>query len=227
MAYRDNPREDGYNRKLYSVNGELEGFSLDECKKRMQEICSEIGMSGEVGITYRALDYKTMEVQAEELHMDGSLTKPDYSWTPSDNSYHCTISQLCNDILIVHTYILAAYADILNYGDHTCVLNRERIISMNVYEVYEIAYKQDYEKLLDFSEILDKYKACTELRLPDYSTEVTDITMRVIASSQGKNIYKMTPVWIFYGTSYCDMDGEISTSPYAVIINGLTGVEIV
>jgi len=226
MAYRDNAGTEEYNRELYSINGELEGFSLEECKKKMREICSEIGIPGEVGITYRALDYRMMEEQAEELHMDGSVTKPDYNWTSSDNSYHCTISQLCNDIPVIQTYILAAYADILNYGDHTCVLNQERIISMFVYEVYDIAYEQDYEILLSFSEILDKYKASTELMLPDYNTEITDITMRVVALSQGGGIYKMTPVWIFYGTGFIDVEGELVTFPYAVIINGITGEEI-
>ena len=226
MAYKENPREEGYNRELYSINGELEGFSLEECKKKMREICSEIGIPGEIGITYRALDYRMMEEQAEELHMDGSVTKPDYNWTPSDNSYHCTISQLCNDIPVIQTYMLTAYADILNYGDHTCVLNKERIISMYVNEVYEIIYEQGYEKLLDFSEILDKYRGCTELILSEYSTEVTDITLRVIALSQGKGIYKMTPIWIFYGTSYGDASGEIIAVPYAVMINALTGEEI-
>lgn len=223
MAYREELTED-YNRDKYPINKEINGFSMNDCDEMIQKFCDSAGISGEINIVHRALDYKVMEAEAVELHKDGTRTKPDYEWGPNDNSYYCTISQVCNEIPIIPVYYLDLYADILNVGGHTCLLNKDRIISFYIENIYNVEYSQDYEKLLDFSEILDKYKKCLSISLQDYYTKVTDIIMRVIAVNQGDGSYKMTPVWIFYGY-WSDETDEI-TGPHAVIINAITGEEL-
>lgn len=223
MAYREQPQLEDYNRELYSTDIDLEGFTLEECSQKLKQICDTLKLTGELSITYRALDYKTMEKEAYELDMDGTVTKPDYEWTASDNSYLCTISQSCNEIPVINSYALEAYGDILNYGNHICLLNKERIIFLYVDEVYDIQYDEEYEELLSFSEIIDKYKKSVQLKIMGGNTSISDITMRVISVNQGNGTYQMIPVWIFYGTHYYEDGIEI---PHAVIINGLTGEEI-
>lgn len=220
MAYRDGLAED-YNRDKYVVDQEVEGFPLKECDDRLRELCACIGINGEFQIVHRALDYRTMEEEAIELHIDGTETKPDYPWSPEDNSYYCAISQLCNDIPVIPSYYISAYRDILNVSAHNCILNQDRFISFYFDRTYDIQYKEDFEELLDFSEIVDKYKQYANLRLEGFNKKITDITMRVIPIDKGSESYEMVPVWIFYGICYEESIDDASN--FAVIMNAITG----
>ena len=223
MAYREELTED-YNRNLYPIDEQLENFPLEDCDNMISAFCKSIGFSGDIHIIHRTLDYKIMKDEAEELHQNGTKTKPDYRWSPDDNSYYCTISQLCNQIPVIPSFYLTSYADILNAGGHKCLLNSERIASFYVYDIYEIQYEEEYEKLLKFSDIIEQYKKYASIALQDYETVITDITMRVLAIKQGGGKYKMTPVWIFYGyweNTAGDVKGE-----HAVFINAVTGARL-
>lgn len=219
MAYREGLTAD-YNRDKYALETELEGFSLEECNEQISQICSLAGIEGEIETIHRALDYQTMAEEARELHMDGSVTKPDYSWSMSDNSYYCTISQLCNGVMVIPSYLLTGYGDILNVGSHTCIVNKERIVSFYLDEIYEIQYGEEYLSFLPFSEILQRYRECVTSSLQAYETEVTDITMRVMAIGSEEE-RELVPVWVFFGTwSVAD---EETTAPHAVFLDAVTG----
>lgn len=226
MAYRDNPGTDDYNRELYPVEEDLEGFSVEECEEKVKNICEKLGIKSEVQIIYRSLDYRIMEEQATELHMDGSSTKPDYKWKIADSSYHCTISQLCNEVPIIQNYIVESYGDILNYGDFTCIINKERIVNLFFSNIYEIKYEKKYVELLSFESILQKYKEIAGLTIQKSNTLVTDITLRVIAVNRQDGNYDLVPIWIFYGNDTLKDGEETYFSPYAIIINGITGEQI-
>lgn len=219
MAYREGMTSD-YNRDKYRLETELEGFSLEECNERIRQICSAAGIEGEIETIHRALDYQTMADEARELHMDGSVTKPDYLWSVSDNSYYCTISQLCNGVKVIPSYLLTGYGDILNVGSHNCTVNKERIVSFYLDEIYEIQYGEEYLSLLPFSEILQRYKECVTSSLQTYETEVTNITMRVMTIGNEEE-KEMVPVWIFLGT--WSVEDEETTAPHAVFLNAVTG----
>lgn len=223
MAYRDQGAGvlDSYNRDLYPVDQDLENFTINECDEILLNFFENIGLDGEVSIIHWALDYETMEREARELHPDGSETKPDYPWASDDNSYYCTVSQTCNGIPLIQSYWLAAYGDILNVSGHTFVVNRERLVSFNITEIYDIRYGEQYENLMEFSDILEKYRQYTSLSMQDYETVVTDITMRAIAVDQGDGIFQITPIWIFYG--YWHHTAEDVTGPHAIFINAITG----
>ncbi|GEM_PF-2097565 len=223
MAYREQPQLEDYNRNLYYTDIDLEGFTLLDCKEKLRNIVNTLNLTEELSITYRALDYKIMEKEAYEMDMDGTVTKPDYEWSASDNSYLCTISQICNKIPIINSYALESYGDILNYGNHICLLNKERIIYLYVDEIYKIQYEDNYEEILSFSDIIDKYKRSVQLKSIDRSTNISDITMRVITVDNGNGKYQLIPVWVFYGTLNYDDGTEI---PLAIFINALTGEEI-
>ena len=220
MAYREEFTED-YNRDLYPVNVELENFSLRECESKISDFCQSVGISGEMNLTYRALDYRTMEDEAEELHPDGTRTKPDYQWTVDDNSYYCTISQACNGLSIVPNYYLTSYADILNVGGHTCLLNKEKIVSFYINNIYDIQYEDRYEKLMEFSDVLEKYREYVGIAKQDYETVVTDISMIAVVVNQGDREYQIIPVWVFFG--YWEEMTENVRGDHAVFINAVTG----
>ena len=220
MAYRDGLTYD-YNRDKYAIDQEVEGFSLEECDDRIRNLCTSIGMDGEIQIVHRALDYRIMKEEAIELHMDGTQTRPDYAWSQADNGYRCSISQLCNDIPVIDSTIIRFRGDILNSTDHWCFLNRERYIDFLFNDIYDIQYEDTYGKLLDFPEIIEKYKEYTGLTIQDCSTEITNIIMRVMPADQGNGSYEMIPLWVFYGNSYYEEDDM--EMAYVVIINAITG----
>lgn len=222
MAYRDGLTE-YYNRDLYPVDQDLENFTLSECDKILFDFFGYVGLEGEVEIIHRALDYETMEREAIELHMDGSDTKPDYLWTSDDNSYYCTVSQTCNGLSLIPAYYLQAYGDIINVGGHTFGVNRGRLVSFNLNEIYDIRYGEQYENLMDFSDILEKYRQYSSLAMQVNETVVTDITMRVIAVDQRDGICQVLPIWIFYGYKKYVMEDVIIETPHAVVINAITG----
>lgn len=220
MAYHEELTED-YNRDLYPVDKDLGDFPIDECDKKIGDIFETIGVQGELVIGHRTLDYKILEKEAEELHDDGTRTKPDYKWSMRDNSYYCTISQACNGLAVIPDYCLKTYANILNESGHIFLLNKERIVSFYINSIYDIQYDNKYEKLMEFSEILEKYKQYVSIARQDYETVVTDITMRAIAVEQENEKYQIVPVWIFYG--YWEESTENVTGSHAVFINAVTG----
>lgn len=227
MAYRDNGAGvlDSYNRDLYPVDQDLDNFTIGECDEILLNFLENIGLEGEINIVHRALDYETMEREAIELHQDGAETRPDYPWTSDDNSYYCTVSQTCNGIPIIPFFYLRAYGDILNVGGHTFIVNRERLVAFTMFEIYDVRYEGEYEKLMEFPDILEKYRQYVSISKQNYETVVTDITMRAFVVSQGNGIYQVMPVWIFYGyTKYVTEDvTEDVTGPYAIFINAITG----
>lgn len=220
MAYREEMTE-YYNRDLYPVDQDLDHFTVSECDEKLLNFCEKIGIEGDIQVIHRSLDYKTMEAEAVELHQDGTETKPDYQWTSDDNSYYCTFSQTCNDIPIIPIDYLQYYSDILNESAHTCLLNKERLVSIHIDEIYDIRYHENYEKLMEFNDILEKYRQYVSISKQNYETVVTDITMRAFAASQGDENYQVTPVWIFYG--YWKSNAEDITGAHAVFINAVTG----
>lgn len=226
MAYRD-AVYDGYNRDLYPIDEELENFPIADCDDMILDFFESVGISSEIDIIHRTLDYRIMENEAAEQNMDGIWTKPDYQWTPGDNSYHCTISQSCNGIPVIPSYFIEMYGDILNQGGHTCILNSERIAMFYIGDIYDIRYGDGYEDLMEFTDIVEKYKQYVTIGRQDYKTLVTDVTMRVFAIKQGDGNYKMIPIWIFNGywstaEDVTDMT-EDAIGNHAVFINAITG----
>ncbi len=222
MAYRDSLA--GYNRDLYAVDTDLDSFSLAECDERLEMMFEKFGIQGDVNVTRRALDYQIMAQEAVELHMDGTETKPNYNWSVLDNSYHCTVSQACNEISIIPVRLLITPGDILNAGSHIFVLNKERVVGFDVDDIYDIEYQQEYENLLEFTDILNRFKQSPKLLAISRQKEITDITIRVIAVDNGRGEYTMTPVWIFYG--YWFDEASTFEAPFAVILNAVTGDEL-
>lgn len=220
MAYHEELTED-YNRDQYPIDQELDNFTLSECDEKIISLCQSIGIKGDLNIVHRSLDYKIMENEAKELHPDGTKTRPNYQWTLNDNSYYCTFSQTCNDISIIPSFYLQAYSDILNASAHTCLLNKERLVSFYIDDIYDIQYKENNEKLLEFSDILEKYKEYMRIAKQNFETVVTDITMRAIVVSQGDGNYQVTPIWVFYG--YWKNGTDDVTGCHTVFINAVTG----
>ena len=220
MAYRDGLAED-CNRDLYPIDTTLEGFSLEDCDEMLGKFHQSIGLTGDVGVVHWALDHRTMEAEAVELHVDGPDTKPDYRWTAGDDSYYCAVSQLCNGMPILPSFYIVAYADILNAGGYNCLINRDRIISFSVENIYDIQYEEACEELLAFPEIVEKYKDYRSSLGQNYETTVTDIAMRVFAINQGKDEYELVPVWIFYGR-WRDTEEDV-TGAHAIFIHAVTG----
>ncbi len=220
MAYHEELTED-YNRDQYPVDQALDNFTLQDCDERLRDFCDSIGMEGEVDIVHRSLDYKTMEKEARELHPDGTRTRPDYPWTCDDNSYYCTFSQTCNDIPIIPAFYLQAYGDVLNASGHTCLLNQERLISFYLTEVYDIQYGENYENLMEFTDILERYRQYVRTADKNFETVVTDITMRAMVLQQEDGSEQVTPIWIFYG--YWKNSTDDVTGSHAVFINAVTG----
>ena len=223
MAYRDGLSDD-YNRDLYMVDIDLENFSIKECDKKLKDIFNKFGMNGDINIIHRALDYKIMDQEALELSMDGTETKPDYKWNESDNCFHCTFSQACNEISILPSWRFKTAGDILNAGAHTLVLNKERVVGFDIDDVYEIEYQQEYETLLEFTEILQIYRESTKLFTNNHNKEIKEISLRVIPVPIIENQYQMIPVWIFYG--YWFDEKRTFEAPFAVMINAVTGDEL-
>lgn len=219
MAYRDGLTVD-YNRDSYKIDSDLTEFTMKECDEKIYQLLKVVGVNGDLWIKHWALDFQTMQEEAQELHEDGSITKPDYAWSQKDDCYHCIVSQTCNDVPIIPNYMLSSYADILNSGSHIFTINEEKYLAFYLNNVYDIKYGEDFEQLLSFQDVIDKYKQYSSLTLRDYSTEITDITMRALVVENEKGEYAITPIWIFYG--YWQLD-DGSSAPYAVIINALTG----
>ena len=104
------------------------------------------------------------------------------------------------------------------------VLSRERIIRMFFAAIYDIHYEDTYEELLSFSDIMKKYRKIIDLVPKEKSTNVNKIELRVVAVRENGKVFRMVPVWVFYGsTSY---EGMEYTDSYAVFIDGLTGEEL-
>lgn len=224
MAYRNQPTDD-CNKDRYALEAELPDFPLADCDQRIQEVFQAYGMDSGLRIAHSTLDHGTMEQEALELHADGTWTKPDYAWSADDDSYYCRVWQLCNGIPVAHGYMLQSYGDILNQGTHTFVLNKERIIQMNMTEVYDIHYdNQGWEPLLGFEEVLGRYEQITEAAGETYAIRITDIGLRVIGVDKGGGRYRMAPIWIFYGTKVYEEEGV--NMPFAMMLDAVTGDEL-
>ena len=223
-AYNDQPRVEEYNRDLYAVNKDLENFTLDECDEKLYEMFAQFNMEGDFFINHRAMEYQIMKEEAVVLHEDGSLTKPEHDWSDADNSYYCTVSQLCNGIPILPVDYFCYYEDILNRGAHTFVLNKERTVGFDVSRIYDIAYHNEYVQLLEFEEVLAEYRNSPKLMGDGYYTEITDISLRIMATAGNGQEYSMIPVWIFYG--YWTDTEKAFKAPFAILINGITGDEL-
>ena len=242
-AYRDGLTID-YNRNRYKVDSALDHFPLDICDARIQEFFRAVGLNADLWIRHWGLDYETMSGESLEYHQDGTKTVPDHIWTEADNCYHCSVSQMCNRIPLIPSYTLQASADIINVGNHSCELNCDRFIMFSLGEIYEITYSDEWLTLMDFEEIVRKYKKYQEASslLEKAYMEVTDITMRAIPVAKKDDGYELVPVWIFYGyvpsayeEIYFNMInmGVMSAleEPYldqnfAVIINAVTGEQL-
>ncbi len=220
MAYRDKLAE-GYNRDCYPVDRDLESFTLNECDDRIMNLCKSIGIEGEIDIVHHTLDYRTMEAEAEELHEDGSRTKPDYYWSDADSCYYCTFSQICNGIPIIPNYNLQSSGDIINASEHICLLNKERFVSFRIGKIYDIQYENEYEELMAFQDIVERYRKYAGMAKQDYETVITDITMRVFMVNQGDGTYRAVPIWIFYGD--VKFEGETWRGRQVVFIDAMTG----
>lgn len=223
-AYRDAVGDSYYNRDLYALESDLSNFTVNECDEMLRDIYERFGIEGEVNVIHRALDYQTMEDEAVELHMDGTDTKPDYNWSENDNSYDCTISQSCNGISVIPLWRFQSVADLLNAGAHTIILNKERVVGLDIDDIYNIRYQQEYEELLEFSEVLNLYKQSPTLNKYLYCQEITEISLRVIPIFEKENMYKMTPVWVFYGRWFDEQ--QTFEAPLAIILDAVTGEEL-
>lgn len=231
MAYEDVPILTHYNRDKYPLNADLESFSLQEGKEALGQILEQFGIQGELNITYRALDYRTMSEEAVELHMDGSETKPDHEWTEEDSCFYCMVSQACNEISLVSAQNIQFYDDILNRGLNTFVLGRSRLFGFDISGIYDVEYQDEYETLMDFQEIVERYGQSPRL-YENIPTRITDISLRVLPVPDGSGNYVMEPIWVFYGYEVHDYTedgtGEAVTveSSFAVFIDAVTGEEL-
>lgn len=223
MAFQDQPAAMNYNEELYALDGELADFPLEECDRQIRELFQAYGVEAELRIRHRALDHETMEQEAVEWHIDGSSTKPDYAWSAADDSYHCVVWQLCNQTPVVYPHMLSFYGDILKNGNHTLLLNKERILQMYISDVYRIRYEEEKEPLLDFAEVVERYRQITEAAPRNSRVEITDIGLRVINVDEGGGRFRMAPIWIFYGTETSENGVEF---PFAVMIDAVTGDEL-
>lgn len=223
-AYQDSIGDSYYNRELYALESDLSNFTVDECDQVLQEIYERFGIKGEVNVIHRALDYQTMEDEAVELRMDGTETKPDYDWSEDDNSYHCTISQGCNGVSVIPSWRFQSAADILNAGAHTIVLNKDRVVGLDIDDIYDIKYQQEYEDLLEFSEVLNLYKQSPTINKYSYCKEITDISLRVIPVAEKRDVYTLAPVWVFYGRWFDEQ--QTFEAPFAIILDAVTGEEL-
>lgn len=223
MAYRDQPTDD-CNKERYALEAELPDFQLADCDQRIKEVFQSYGTDSGFRIVHSTLDHDTMEQEALELHADGTWTKPDYAWSADDDSYYCRVWQLCNGIPVAHGYMLQSYGDILNQGSHTLVLNKERILQMDMTEVYDVRYGQEQEPLLDFDKVIGRYGQITEAAGETYAIEITDIGLRVIGVDEGGGKYRMAPIWIFYGTKTYEDGG--ANMPFAMMMDAVTGDEL-
>lgn len=223
MSYCDQQVLERYNRDLYPVDQDFENFTVAECDDIIAAFCESAGIEGDISMVHRVIDYRIMKEEALELHPDGTENRPDYPWSADDNSYYCQFSQTCNGLSILPIFYLQANADILNASGHSCLVNRRKLCAFNLSEIYSIRYRESYENLMEFSEILEKYRQYMSMEPQVYETMITDITMRAIAVSQGNGEYRITPVWIFYG---CQKVAEDDSDPYyqaIVIMDAVTG----
>lgn len=223
MAYNDVTFMDSYNADKYSVEKDLEEFSLEECNINLNKIFESMQMDGEVTIFRRSLDHQTMEQEAVELHHDGSESKPDYEWSVSDDCYYCQISQLCNDIPIIPNESFLYWTNILYDSMHVIVLREDGIVKMVCNEVLDISYEDTYEELVDFSEIMENYRESAVDVPKEQRIEITDITLRVRLKETDEGKYDLIPMWVFYGTQ--EIDGTWSY-PYVVVYDALTGDKV-
>lgn len=220
MAYRDVTFMDSYNADKYPFDLELEEFSLQECDEKLDAILKAMGVESDVIISRRSLDYHTMAQEAIELHKDGTEGKPDYSWSVEDDCYYCKISQLCNEVPVLPNENFIYWTNIIYDGMYTIALRKDRIATMNCYQVFDISYEDDYEELIAFPQILQKYKDIAVDVPKEQKIQITDITLRVRPIKNDDGSYDLVPMWIFYGTQ--DIEGFLPY-PYVVIFNALTG----
>lgn len=225
MAFRDNYGTEYYNIDKYSKEQELDNFPIEKCNERIKKICDSLNLKDDIILTHYALDYRIMQEEALEFHMDGTDTKPDYAWTEEDNCYCYYISQTCNNIPLIPAYTLQRSENILNYYPHMIALSRERILRMFFTTLYDIHYEDTYEELLPFSDIMKKYRQIIDLVPKEKSTNVNKIELRVVAVRESGKVFRMVPVWVFYGSASYEGMEEYADS-YAVFINGLTGEEL-
>lgn len=220
MAYRDVTFMDSYNADKYPVDLELEEFSLQECDAKLDTIMKDMGIGDDVTVFQRSLDYKTMEQEAIELYKDGTEDKPNYEWSVEDDSYYCKISPLCNDIPVIPNDSFIYWTNIIYDSMYTIILREDRIVNMYCYQVFDISYEDEYEEMVEFSQIIQKYKDIAVDVPKEQKIQITDITLRVRPIKNDEGSYDLVPMWIFYGTQ--DIEGFLPY-PYVVIFNALTG----
>lgn len=61
-------------------NQELNNFPIERCNEKIKKICDSLNLTEDIILTHYTLDYRIMQEEAIELHIDGTDTKPDYAW---------------------------------------------------------------------------------------------------------------------------------------------------
>ncbi len=228
----------GENREVFeSAKEDFAYCSIGEAEKTVADILERIGLSIVKDSRYSLrLPHELLEQEEEPIIMEGLPDeynpKPKESWSSKDDCYYFEYDYMINGCGILSNVWTVVSERIYTPQAVKVILNHDGIVSMGADSSW--VYKETVEKkqsLIDFQTAIDKVKKKYEQVIMEDLLEVKEIELGYVGVKEDAEddwIEHMMaiPAWVFRIRKTSQMHGQDITSSYLIILDAVTGQEI-
>ncbi len=228
----------GENREVFeSAKEDFAYCSMGEAEKTAADMLERIGLSIVKDSRYSLrLPHELLEQEEEPIIMEGLPDeynpKPKESWSSKDDCYYFEYDYMINGCGILSNVWTVVSERIYTPQAVKVILNHDGIVSMGADSSW--VYKETVEKkqsLIDFQTAIDKVKKKYEQVIMEDLLEVKEIELGYVGVKEDAEddwIEHMTaiPAWVFRIRKTSQMHGQDITSSYLIILDAVTGQEI-
>lgn len=242
-----------FDKKLYEIYASLyggkEGFAIQDYDNSInlafseetkviqdtEELLRKIGIDNCRCTSIAAISFEEEEKIAKELVkrglIDGENTKATHMYNAKEEMYILKFRKFVGDIPIAQithgnpdddTFVMGCAVD--------CVVTSEGIEYLNVDSAYMLRDQKEAVKIISYEEalktVVNKYDQM--IMNNDVIVDNAYINYVPIIEDKRKNVYSLTPCWIFDAhEEVINADGTVFSNDVHVIVNGLNGMEVI
>lgn len=228
----------GENREVFeSAKEDFDYCSMEEAEKTVTDMLERMGISVVKDSRYSLrLPHALLEQEEEPLVMEGRPDeynpKPKESWNSKDDCYYFEFCHMVNGCGIIPEVWTVVSERIYTPQAVKVVLNNDGVVSMGADSSW--VYKETVEKnqsLIDFQTAINKVKKKYEQVIMENLLEVKEIELGYVgirenAEDDWLEHMTATPAWVFRIKETTQMYGEDITSSYLIVLDAVTGQEI-
>lgn len=198
-ALHTNPMTNSYNLDKFTEQ-ELEFMSRAECKEKVRDILSLLGVSFASDVKCYALDAVTLQNEECAIDIDGKRHEEEEKgmWTVEDECYYFQLSQEFNGVCVLDN----GYGDYFNGNGIPptkieVIYGSGGLVYLNILNAYDVIKgSEKSEKIQNIDDLENELKKKYELLIRNGCDEVTDIKMRYIPYNSDNYSFSFIPVWI-------------------------------